>query len=153
MTVSEVMTRNVATCTSRDDLAAAGKVMQAHKCGFVPVVDTHGAVVGVVTDRDLCLMMTAEAHRTATHVAVTDAMSHPVFNCFPDDSLEDVLATMGRHRVRRLPVVDAQGHLQGVLSIDEIVQACGRPGAPTAQHIVDALKALNAAQPLEGAAV
>jgi CBS domain-containing protein len=153
MTVNEIMKKDVATCAPKDDVATAVKIMYEHKCGFVPVVDSHGSVVGVVTDRDLCIATAAEKHRTAEHIAVNNAMSHPVFSCFPDENLKVVLATMAKHHVRRLPVLDKQGHLQGVLSIDDIVQTHRRRGAPTAEEIVDAFKGICAPRPIEAAAV
>jgi CBS domain-containing protein len=53
MIVSEVMKKDVATCSPIDDLAAAAKIMHEHYCGFVPVVDSRGIVAGVLTDRDV----------------------------------------------------------------------------------------------------
>ena len=147
MTVKEVMKKDVATCTPNDDMATAVKIMHDHKCGFVPVVGSHGSVVGVVTDRDLSSAAASEKHRTAEHIAVFYAMSQPVFSCFPDDNLKDVLATMATHHVRRLPVIDKHEHLQGVLSIDDIVQVPRRHGIPTAEAIVDAFKAICAPRP------
>lgn len=149
MTIKEIMKTDVATCAPTDDVATAGKIMHERKCGFVPVVDSHGSVVGVVTDRDLCIATATEKHRTAEHIAVKDAMSHPVFSCFPDENLNVVLATMAKHHVRRLPVLDKNGHLQGVLSIDDIVQTHRRRGAPTAEEIVDAIKEICAPRPIE----
>jgi CBS domain-containing protein len=149
MTVKDIMKKDVATCVSNDDVATAVKIMHDHKCGFVPVVDSHGLVAGVVTDRDLSIAAAASKHRTAEHIGVTDAMSHPVFSCFPDENLKVVLATMAKHHVRRLPVLDKHGHLQGVLSIDDIVQLPRRRGTPTAEEIVDAFKGICAPRPVE----
>ena len=149
MTVKEIMKKDVATCTPKDDVATAVKIMYERKCGFVPVVDSHGSVVGVVTDRDLSIATATEKRRTAEHIAVKDAMSHPVFSCFPEENLKVVLATMAKHHVRRLPVLDKHGHLQGVLSIDDIVQTHRRRGAPTAEEIVDAFKGIYAPRPIE----
>jgi CBS domain-containing protein len=59
-----------------------------------------------------------------------------------------VLATMGTHHVRRLPVLNKQGHLQGVLSIDDIVQVPRRRGTPTAEEVVDAFKRICAPRPI-----
>lgn len=151
MNVKEIMKMDVATCTSNDDVATAVTIMHEHKCGFVPVIDSHGLVVGVVTDRDLSIAAATHKHRTAARIAVTDAMSRPVFSCFPDENLKAVLATMATHHVRRLPVLDKQGHLQGVLSIDDIVQMPRRRGTPTAEEIVDAFKGIGAPRAIETA--
>jgi CBS domain-containing protein len=148
MTVKEIMKKDVATCTPIDTVAAAIKAMRDRNCGFVPVVDSHGVVVGVVTDRDLCFALATE-ERQAGRVGIKDAMSHPVFSCFADENLKVVLATMTKHHVRRLPVLDKSGHLHGVISIDDIVQAPHRRGAPTTEEIVDALKGIAAPRPIE----
>jgi CBS domain-containing protein len=150
MTVKEIMKTNVATCAPNDDVAMAVKIMMDHKCGFVPVVDSHGLVAGVVTDRDLVIAAVRKG-RTPARVAVTDAMSQPVFSCFPEENLKVVLATMAKHHVRRLPVLDKHGHLLGVLSIDDIVQVPRRRGTPTAEEIGDAFKGICAARSIETA--
>ncbi len=139
MIVKDIMNKAVATCAPETDLASVIETMRAHDCGFLPVVDSHGIVVGVVTDRDVCLASGAKP-RPLARVSVKETMSHPVFSCFPDENVKVVLATMAKHRVRRLPVLNKSGHLQGVLSIDDIVQAPPRRGAPTAEEIVAALK-------------
>lgn len=150
MTVKEVMKKDVATCAPHDDVARAVKLMRDHKCGFVPVVDSHGLVAGVVTERDL-VIAAVRMGRTPAHVAVNDAMSQPVFSCFPEENLKVVLATMAKHHVRRLPVLDKHGHLVGVLSIDDIVQVPRGRGTPTAEEIVDALKGICAPRSIETA--
>lgn len=139
MLVNEIMKKPPATCTTNDTVADAAKVMHEHKCGFVPVVDPRGAVVGVVTDRDVCLVV-AGKNRAMTHVPVEDAMSHPVFGCYPDENVKTTLVTMAKRRVRRLLVLDKHGHLQGVLSVDDVIQASDRRGSPAADDIVFAGK-------------
>lgn len=143
MTVKEVMKTAVATCAPESGLNSVIETMREHDCGFVPVVDSHGIVVGVITDRDVCLSGTTK-HRPLARVSVKETMSHPVFSCFPDENVKVVLATMTKHRVRRLPVLSKSGHLEGVLSIDDIVHALPRRGAPTAEEIVAALKGIYA---------
>jgi CBS domain-containing protein len=148
MTVKEVMNTAVATCAPDADLTSVVDAMRKHDCGFVPVVDRHGIVVGVVTDRDVCLAGGTK-HRSLARVSVKETMSHPVFSCFADENLKTVLVTMSKHRVRRLPVLNKSGHLEGVLSIDDIVSAVPRRGAPTADDIVGALKRMYSARPIE----
>ena len=70
-------------------------------------------------------------------------MTHPVYACLPEDNLKVVLATMAEHRVRRLPVLDKEDRaLEGVVSIDDVVQARQRRGSPSNDDIVQALKAI-----------
>lgn len=150
MIVKEVMNAAVATCAPDSDLGSVIGIMREHDCGFLPVVDSHGIVVGVVTDRDVC-MAGGTKHRPLARVSVKETMSHPVFSCFADENVKMVLVTMAKHRVRRLPVLNTSGHLEGVLSIDDIVQTPSRRGAPTAEDIVAALKAIYARRVVEAA--
>jgi CBS domain-containing protein len=147
MTVKEIMNTAVATCAPETDLAAAIAVMRDRHCGFLPVIDARGAVAGVLTDRDACLAA-GDSHRPAQRISVLEAMSAPAFSCLADENVKAALATMGRHRIRRLPVVDKSGRLLGVLSMDDVVHAPQRRGGPTAEDIVSALKAITAAPPV-----
>lgn len=148
MIVKEIMQTAVGTCAPDSDLSAVIKIMHDRDCGFLPVVDRHGIVVGVVTDRDVC-MAAGTKHRPLAHVSVNETMSHPVFSCFADENVKTVLVTMAKHRIRRLPVLNKSGHLQAVLSMDEIVQAPPRLGGPTADDIIAALKAIYAHRAVE----
>jgi CBS domain-containing protein len=67
-----------------------------------------------------------------------------VFSCYADDNVNTALATMAKRHIRRLPVLDKQGRLQGVLSIDDVVQAPSRRSAPTAEEIIESLKGIMA---------
>jgi CBS domain-containing protein len=143
MTTKDIMTREFGACAPEDPLSTPIRIMADRNCGFVPVIDTHGTLVGVVTDRDIC----KAAHltqRAVTHIAVSDTMSHPVFSCFVDEPLKAALATMAKHQVRRLPVLAKTGRLQGVLSIEDILRASDRRGAPTSEDIVAAWKSICA---------
>jgi len=148
MIVKDIMKKAVATCAPDSDLGSIIDVMRDRDCGFLPVVDSHGIVVGVVTDRDVCLTGGSK-HRPLGRVSVEETMSHPVFSCFADENVKVVLATMAKHRVRRLPVLNKSGHLQGILSIDDVVSAPPRRGGPTAEEIVAALKGIYAPRPIE----
>jgi CBS domain-containing protein len=143
MTVKDLMNTAVATCAPDSGLDSVVEIMREHDCGFLPVIDSHGIIVGVVTDRDVCLAGGTK-HRSLARISVKETMSHPVFSCFPDENIKTVLVTMAKHRVRRLPVLNKSGHLLGVLSIDDIVHAPPRRGGPTAEDIVAALKGIYA---------
>jgi CBS domain-containing protein len=148
MIVSELMTTDVATCTPKADLEHAIYVMLERDCGFVPVVNEHGTLVGVITDRDICIAMAAH-RRTPSHIRIDEAMSYPVFSCASHETLITALGIMGQHHVRRLPVVDTQGFLQGVLSMNDILCASHRPGAPTSEDIVETLRSISRHRTIE----
>jgi CBS domain-containing protein len=120
MKVKEIMTANPKVCTLTNSLADAAGLMLESDCGILPVVAEDGKVVGLITDRDIC-MAAALKGRQLTNIAVEDTISGKVFSCKPDDDVHTALKTMQESRVRRLPVVAADGTLKGVLSMNDVV--------------------------------
>jgi CBS domain-containing protein len=114
------MTADVETCGAESDLGAAATIMWKRDCGSVPVVDAQGKVVGMITDRDIC-MAVATRNKLASEIKVGEVISGRVYACAPDDRIEDALETMQSAQLRRLPVVDDDGKLQGILSINDVV--------------------------------
>jgi CBS domain-containing protein len=151
MIVSDIFTRDAATCTPLTPLQQAIESMLERNCGFVPVVDPDGSIAGVLTDRDACLALAAH-RRTAAHVAAEEAMTRPVFSCFMDDDVAAALKTMRERRVRRLPVLDRAGRLQGVLSLDDVVVNSAGAEPPLVDGIVATLRAICAHKSVELAA-
>ena len=142
MKVRNVMSADPCTCTPDTDLAAVAKIMWDHDCGIVPVVNPVGAVVGLITDRDIC-MAVATKHRTAAHIAAREAMSENVHACFPEDDVHTAIATMKKDQIRRLPVIDADGHLRGIVSMNDLVlHASSGKGAISNLDIVSTLKTI-----------
>jgi CBS domain-containing protein len=140
MLVKQIMKTDVAACTPSQSLADVARLMRDRNCGFVPVVNSEGALAGVVTDRDLGLAVGGST-RAAEHISAAEVMSQPVFGCFADENIKVVLATMGKHHVHRLPVLDkTHGHLVGVLSMDDVAMLPRRHSLPTGDEIADALK-------------
>lgn len=141
MVVSEIMRTDVATCRPRMNVEQAIQTMLERDCGFLPVLGTLGTVVGVITDRDICASL-ASRRRTPAHVLVEEAMRRPVYKCEASDTVLTALGTMSKHRIRRLPVVDAKGTLQGVLSMDDLIVATTKPGSATSEDIVETLRVI-----------
>ncbi|HEX6731466.1 MAG TPA: CBS domain-containing protein [Pyrinomonadaceae bacterium] len=126
MKVQEVMTTNAKVCTLTDNLSAAAGLMWDNDCGILPVVAEGGKVVGLITDRDICMA----AHLNSRHlwnIAVEDVISGKVFACKAEDDIHSVLTTMQENKVRRLPVVGADGTLAGILSMNDIVLRAEEP--------------------------
>jgi CBS domain-containing protein len=120
MKVRQVMTRNAAFCGPESTLEEAAFLMRRHKCGFLPVVGDGGNVVGVITDRDMCIAL-GTRNRKPSDLRVWDVMPHKLFTCMEGDDVHCALKTLRDGRIRRLAVIDRDGTLAGVLSIDDIV--------------------------------
>ena len=141
MKVRDIMTEPPLTCTPEMSLAVAARLMREADYGTLPVIDSHGQLAGIITDRDICLAL-ARTNRNALHVSVHEVMTQKVFSALLDDDVPSALATMKGARVRRLPVRDEFGRLQGMLSIEDIVvRGLEGNGIPT-DEIIAALRAM-----------
>ena len=120
MRCDELMTTNPEVLRLYDDAHDAAIKMRDAKVGFLPVLDDAEQVVGVLTDRDLAVRVMAESLPVET--GVEDLMTIDVIACAPEDDLERAEALMRANQKSRLPVVDEDGHLAGVISIADIVQ-------------------------------
>ena len=123
MRVRDAMTANVICCTPQTTLAAAAVLMAEGRCRTLPVV-RNGKTVGMVTDRDICVALAA-AECLPSELPVADVMSEVLYTCHEDDDIGQAVETMKRHRVRRLPALDRDGALAGVLSIYDVLAKAG----------------------------
>jgi CBS domain-containing protein len=119
MRVRDVMCQPVSTCTEEMSLASAARIMGENDCGVLPVVK-NSRVVGVVTDRDVCLAV-GKTRRSPDETPVREVMTRKVATCTTTDEIHTALSVMSSRQVRRLPVLDEKGALKGVLSMDDIV--------------------------------
>ena len=138
MKVRDLMTSDVKTCRPEMNLAEAVKEMWEGDCGALPVVSDDGRVAGIITDRDICIAV-ATRGRSADRIAVRDVARDHVHTCLPDDDASAALQTMKLHKIRRLPVVDADGHVRGMLSLNDIVT---HAGAATPTDVVSTLASI-----------
>jgi CBS domain-containing protein len=121
MKVAELMTRSVLAARPYDSLARAAQIMWENDCGGLPVIDDAGGVVGMITDRDVCMAAYTQGKPLA-EITVDVAQSRSAFTVSEEESIENAEAEMRRHQVRRLPVVDAAGHLSGILSLGDLAR-------------------------------
>lgn len=124
MKVKAIMTSQVKTCLPETTLKAAAEIMRETNCGTLPVTNVDNQVVGMITDRDICLTLGGN-QRLASQINVSEVISGKVFCCAPGDEVKDALKTMRKKQVRRLPVVNKGGNLKGLLSIDDILLHAG----------------------------
>ncbi|HEU4366730.1 MAG TPA: CBS domain-containing protein [Methylomirabilota bacterium] len=116
------MTKDPSSCVPTDTAPRAASIMRNENAGSVPVVDNeqNQKVVGIVTDRDLCMNVVAEG-RDPTAVTVEACMTTTVVTCTANDSLQKATELMKENQIRRVPVVDDAGRLQGIVSIADLV--------------------------------
>jgi len=138
------MTTDVKTCRPDTNAADAVRMMWEHDCGVLPVVNDAGRVVGMVTDRDIGIAV-GTRRCLAEEIRVSELITGRVYTCNPDEDAASALETMRIRQVRRLPVLDADGGLVGILSINDIVL---RAGAAPSKQIVSALAGI-CERPLE----
>ena len=140
MKVQQIMTASPLTCTPDSTLADVALLMWEGGCGFMPIIDRAGAVRGVITDRDICIVA-GTRRRAPAQIHARELMQPNVACCHPDDDVKTALRLMERRHVRRLPVTGPGGVLAGILSMDDVVlQAGGAAGDVSAADVVDTLR-------------
>jgi CBS domain-containing protein len=121
MKAKDMMTTNPSVVTPDMPVQEAARLMQREDTGVLPVVESKQSLrlIGMLTDRDITLRIVAEGKLSAQ---VSDAMSTGVQSARPDDDAKDVMALMAREQVRRIPIVDEQGMVVGIVSQADIVR-------------------------------
>ena len=125
MRVSDIMTREVATVRTDEKASAAAHLMWDCDCGALPVLDETGRAVAVITDRDIC-MATLFQDRPPSQFPVSLAMSRDLHFCLPEHDVTTAEQRMRVQQIRRLPVLDADRRLVGIVSLADIVRATAR---------------------------
>jgi CBS domain-containing protein len=134
MNVSQIMSRNVVTCRPEDGLDQAARAMWEHDIGCLPVVGTDGRVVGMITDRDVCMAAYTQG-RPLAEIPVSTAMSREVHSCLESDGLIEAEEIMRSHKVRRLPVTNGGGGLVGMLSLNDLALEAAREQGRRAREL------------------
>jgi len=119
--VKDLMATDVKFCATHNTLNTAAQNMWDNDIGCVPVVDKDHRVVGMLTDRDVCMAAYIQGV-PLTGSLVTSAMSKQVFSCASDDDIASAEKLMREKQVRRLAVIDAQGRLAGIISLNDIAR-------------------------------
>ncbi|HVX04320.1 MAG TPA: CBS domain-containing protein [Rhodanobacteraceae bacterium] len=117
MNIKDVMTLNPICCPPGASLKEVAEIMRDEDIGEVPIVERDGGkkLLGVVTDRDI-VVRTVAAGRNPASVTAGDCMTEPAITCKESDTLEDCAQAMAAHRIRRMPIVDGNGELCGIIA-------------------------------------
>lgn len=146
MKVKDCCTLHVRSCRPETDLAAVASIMWEQDCGVVPVVGDDGKVLGVVTDRDIC-MAAATRSTPVSQIRAGQLMTGKTYTCSLDDDLSSAVRMMAAKAVRRLPVLGTRGELAGVLSLTDLVMGShdpktARPGEMTWAEVMPLMQSI-----------
>ncbi len=142
MTIRDLMTEPVTACSPDTNLAAAVAIMWNEDCGVLPVVE-DGRLTGILTDRDICIALGTRGVPAAS-ILVREVAMTEVETCAPEWDLHSAMHVMRRAKVRRLPVVDDQGQLKGLIGINDIIRAADRKGDPVDyEEVMNTVKAVS----------
>jgi len=119
MKVSKIMSRDVTLLNPDQTICVAASLMAEIDAGALPVGE-NDRLVGMITDRDIAIRAVAQGRSADTKVA--DVMSKEVLYCFDTDEIDDVARNMGKARVRRLPVVNRDKRLVGIVSLGDLAR-------------------------------
>jgi CBS domain-containing protein len=125
---NEVMTKNPVYCLPDDMVAKVAQLMQSENIGSIPVIENEQTqkLVGIVTDRDLALKIVAKG-RDANSTKVEAVMTHKVVTCRAGDDLQIALDAMAEHQLRRIPIVDNDNKIVGIIAQADVATRVNQP--------------------------
>lgn len=125
---NEVMTKNPVCCLPSDMATKAAELMKSEQIGSIPVIENEQTkkLVGIVTDRDLTLRIVAEG-LDAKSTKVDAVMTRKVVTCRPEDDLQKALDAMSEHQLRRIPVVDNDNKIVGIIAQADVATRVNQP--------------------------
>ena len=126
MIASEIMTKNPECCLPTDSVMAAAQLMKSEDIGPIPIVEDkeEKKLAGIVTDRDLAIKVVAEARDPKT-TPIEEVMSEGLVTCRENDDVQSVLEFMEDNQLRRIPVVDKNEHLVGIIAQADVATRLG----------------------------
>ena len=147
MNAADIMTRDVATVTPTQTLEQAAQLMWEADCGAIPVIDGDGLVVGMITDRDICMASLIQG-KLLFEIPVMAAASIEPCVAREDEPIEAVESLMRDHHVRRIPIVDHTRKLVGIISLTDIARHTRHDGghhdALSPESVASTLAAISA---------
>jgi CBS domain-containing protein len=141
MQVQDIMTRDVKSCRWDTNLAAATAILWAGDCGALPVLDGDRKVVGMITDRDICIAA-GTRNWVPSDMKVFEVVPQTVHTCAPQDDVHAALETMKAQKVRRLPVVDKDGRIEGILCLNDIVRNARKSNSLSYDDVIETVQAI-----------
>jgi len=124
----DVMTSSPVCCVPEETVDLAARLMKAEDVGSIPIVEDPESrkLIGIVTDRDLAVEIVG-AGRDPKNTRISEVMRRALFTCQEEDRIEEALDTMAKHQVRRIPVVDQQGCIVGIIAQGDLATRLDEP--------------------------
>jgi CBS domain-containing protein len=142
LTARDLMTNRVSTIRPEDSLESAARLMSESECGAIPVVDEFNRLVGIITNRDITTRAVAKG-LSIPHAQVSDCMTKQAFACSVHNTLESCARGMSWHQVRRIPIVDDEHRVIGMISQGELARfAFDHPEQVKIDTLTDIVRAL-----------
>ena len=147
MHIKEIMSQPVVSCPMNSTLDHAARLMWEFDCGVIPVVDDDGRVAGIVTDRDICMAAYTQG-KALSAIPVATAMARDVAAVHADDGIDQVEKLMRDKQVRRLPVLDGESRLTGLVSMSDLARLSARASRSAVEReLVQTLAAVSQPRP------
>jgi CBS domain-containing protein len=128
MNIDSIMEKEVVTCGPEDTLESAAILMWNNACGAVPIVSEDGRALGLITDRDIA-MASALQHKPLWQIKAQEVCGdRGIVACQRNATADEALQKMGENGVRRLLVLDSEGRLEGLISMDDAICEARRDG-------------------------
>jgi len=125
--VNDVMTMDPTCCLASDTIDRAAQIMKDEDVGSVPVVDdTSATLVGILTDRDIVIQVIA-GKKECSIVQVQEIMTRNPVTCRPDEDIQNAMDKMSQHQVRRIPVIDDNGRILGIVAQADLATRMDQP--------------------------
>lgn len=141
MQVRQIMTPNPCCCSPEDSAQKVAALMRDNDCGAVPVVDASGSVVGIVTDRDLAVRAIADGLGVETKVG--QLMTPNAWCADVDDDVQDLQRIMADKQVRRVPVIDRNGRVAGIVSQADLARAAADGGRVSDREVARVVERIS----------
>jgi CBS domain-containing protein len=125
MLIRDIMSTDVQTCRSYQTVSAAAQKMWEADIGAVPVLDDKDRVVGMLTDRDICMAAYTQG-LALWQIVAAEVMSKSIVTCEPTDTVDHAEELMRMNAVRRLPVVDGERNVVGIVSMNDLARVVSR---------------------------
>jgi CBS domain-containing protein len=136
MRIDEIMTNEPACCTPETPLREVARMMVEHDCGEIPLVQAPDETIllGVITDRDIICRVVARGVNPA-ELTAGDCMSSPVVSVAMGASVDECCRVMEAHQIRRVPIIDENGHIRGIVSQADIARSAPKRTADLVREV------------------